>query len=92
MALSGSIINADGTPSTYFILQDLHIWTTANTVDVTLLGYYNKASYQSGCTANYTLLITFTFAQLGATTDVTQAEVYTNLQTLSQFSGSQIVS
>lgn len=91
MALSGSIINQDGSPSTYFVIRCISIWPQSEAVAVTVDGYYNENTYMSPCTANYTFDTSFTFTQVGATTDITQAEVYAFLQTLPQFSGSVIV-
>ncbi len=91
MALSGSITNQDGTPSTYFVLQCICIWPQAETVDVTVHGYYNEATYMSPCILNYTFITQFTFAQLGAATDVTSAQIYAALQTLPQFNGAVVV-
>ena len=95
MALQGSITNADGTPSTYFVLQSVCIWPQAEAVDVTVHGYYSQATYESPCILNYTLDTQFTFVQLGidgvTAVDVTQAMVYSALQTLPQFTGATVV-
>ncbi len=91
MPLSGSIVNQDGAPSTYFVISRICIWPGANTVDVTVDGYYNEVTYMSPCISNYRLDTQFTFAQLGITEDVTQSQVYAGLQTLPQFSSAIIV-
>ena len=91
MALSGSITNADGTPSTYFVLQDVHIWYNTNMVDVNIVGYYSEATYMSPCISNYNSTEQFTFAQLGITEDVTVAQIYSALQSLPKFAGSVVV-
>ena len=91
MALSGSIINADGTPTTYFIISRICISPGSELVDVEVQGYYNEATYMSPCISNFSLNAQFTFVQLGVTDDVTTAQVYAGLQTLPQFAGSVVV-
>ena len=92
MALSISLPLTDGSSANYFVVQRLELSPIAQTLNVTVCGFFSQAAFNNGNSPDYSLVVPFTYAQIGdGITDVTLAQVYALLQTLPQFQGATIV-